>query len=194
MTKAQPAAKNAKSTKVDCSVDGPDWFKIQEGKLVKEHDITKSQGFDGTVTVLSRISGWITVSPRSRNRQKRLGRYGPFDKSKKGQDFQNVSDLAPAWMQSDKERGENKVFVNALPPTCIREDKDKKRMFLIDRVQPERSVFSYGDFRHNVTTKEEAQNYSSGLAENTKRPFEWKEEVHKQRYDKPVTGKIGSIY
>lgn len=191
MTKSRPVEKDPLRAGRDCSANVPDWFKVKESKLVKDHDITKSQGFDGTVTVLSRITGWITVSPRSKNRQNRIGRYGPFDKSKKGVNFQNVSDLAPAWMQNKADRCENTIFKKTLAPNFIREEKSKKRMFLVDKVQPEKSVFSIGDFRHNVSTRDEADHFTKGLSESTKRIFEWKEEISKQPYDKPITGKVG---
>ena len=191
-THAAPIAKNKAGVASDYSEDGPEWFKVKESKMVKDQDITKSKGFDGTVTILSRISGWITVSPKSRNRQHRLGRYGPFNKSKKGNNFQNVSDLAPAWMQTEADRKTEKKFQNVLVPSFVREEA--KRMILADKEQPEKCVFSFGDFRHNVTTKEEAERYTRGISENNKRFFEWKEDIPRQRYDKPVTPKIGSIF
>ena len=172
------------------SEDGPDWFKIKDKKLVKDHKIEQSQGFDGTITVVSRISGWITVSPKSQNRQKRLGRYGPFDKLRKGNNFQNVSDLAPAWMQTDAQRNENTDYQNVIPPANIR--KESKRVFLVEKEQPKKSVFSLGDFRHNVSTAEEAKIYSSNLVDYPSRLFEWKEDISKQKFDKPVSSKIGA--
>ena len=174
------------------SEDGPDWFRVQESSLVKDHKFENSQGYDGTMTVLSRISGWIIVSPESRNRQKRLGRYGPFDKSRKGYNFQNVSDLAPAWMQNEFNRNENTAFKNQIAPINVR--KEQKRVFLIEKEPTPKSVFSYGDYRHDVLTADEAKNYSSGLLEAPHRFIEWKEESNKQRFDKPVTGKIGARY
>ena len=65
----------------------------------KNCDIKKSIGFDGTIEIFSAINGWITVTPETKNRSKRLGRYGPFETSKKGYDLRNVSDLSPRWMQ-----------------------------------------------------------------------------------------------
>lgn len=191
-TKVQPIVKDPKKDAFGYSEDGPEWFKIKESNLVKDHKIESSQGYDGTLTVLSRISGWITVSPHSRNRQKRLGRYGPFDKSKKGNNYQNVSDLAPAWMQCEAQRNDNTAFKNQIAPFNVR--KEHKRVFLVEKQEPVKSVFSFGDFRHNVMTAEEAKKYSTGVSEAQHRLIEWKEEVSKQRFDKPITGKIGSNY
>ena len=191
-TRLQPIPKNPSKDAFEYSEDGPEWFKIKDSKLVKEHEIEQSQGFDGTVTILSRISGWITVSPNSRNRQKRLGRYGPFDKSKKGNNYQNVSDLAPAWMQTEAQRHEDTPFKNTIAPANVR--KEQKRVFLFEKEQTPKSVFSYGDFRHNVSTAEEAKQYSSGLLQSPSRLIEWKEDIDKQRFDKPITSKVGSRY
>lgn len=191
-TKVEPIKKDPKKDAFGYSEDGPEWFKIKDSKLVQDHKIENSQGYDGTLTVLSRISGWITVDPHSRNRQKRLGRYGPFDKSKKGNNYQNVSDLAPAWMQNEAQRNDNTNFKNCIAPFNVR--KEQKRVFLIEKETPAKSVFSLGDFRHNVMTAEEARKYATGVSETQHRLIEWKEEITKQRFDKPITGKIGSNF
>jgi hypothetical protein len=191
-TRAKPVVRPPNKEAGDVSEDCPQWFNVKDTPIVKNHDISKSQGFDGTVTVLSRITGWITVSPRSRNRQKRLGRYGPFDKEKKGANFQNVSDLAPAWMQGEGKRQQEKEYVDLIAHPCVR--GEKKRMISVEKKQPVRSVFSFGDFRHNVLTKEEAEKNAKGLVEEVRRPFEWKEEAEGRRGQKAVTGKIGCLY
>ena len=95
-------------------------------------------------------------------------------------------------MQTDEQRNENTAFKNVLGPVNLRQEK--KRVFLIEKEQPKKSLFSFGDFRHNVATAEEANHYSSGLLEVPSRLIEWKEDVANQRYDKPVTSKIGSRY
>lgn len=122
-------------------------------------------------------------------RQNRLGRYGPFDKSKKGNNYQDVSDLAPAWMHIDGVRSKSTTFSNTKPPPNLR--NEQKRIFLVENEQPKRSVFSFGDFRHNVHSSQEVVNYSKDLMEKPYRLIEWNEDVPKQRYDKPVTMKIG---
>lgn len=99
-TKPKPLQKDLLHSIYDASGDAPDWFQLNSSKLVKAADITKAPGFDGTISLLSRISGWVTVTPKTKNRAKRLGRYGPFGKSTKGQTLREVSDLAPDWMQS----------------------------------------------------------------------------------------------
>lgn len=64
---------------------------------------------------------------------------------------------------------------------------------MVDPEEPEKSMFSYGDFRHNVTTAEETRLYSEGVPVRPKNILEWKEETSKQKYDKPVAGKVGSL-
>ena len=80
-------------------------------------DLTKAPGFDGTLTLLSRINGWITVTPKDKNRSKRLGRYGPFDRSKKDKDLSSVSDLAPHWMHTQAEKPMNPLQFRKTPGT-----------------------------------------------------------------------------
>lgn len=94
-TKPKPLQKDPLHSIYDASRDTPDWFQLHRSKLVKAADITKAPGFDGTISLLSRISGWVTVTPRAKNRAKRLGKYGPLDKSKKDRTLREVSDLAP---------------------------------------------------------------------------------------------------
>lgn len=188
----KPVDRDLDKEALDPSENCPEWFKVKKNPMVKNHDIAKSQGFDGTVTVLSRITGWITVSPKSRNRQKRLGRYGPFDKKKKDINYQNVSDLAPAWMHTEFPRKDDNDHINTIPHPCLR--KELKRVLVMEKDQPQRSVFSIGDFRHNVVTSEEAVKYAQNVSNKPCRLIEWKEDVSKQKFDKPVTGKIGSLY
>ena len=177
------------------SPDCPDWFKINEKPSVTRADLTKAPGFDGTITLLSRINGWITVTPEDRNRARRLGRNGPFDKSKKGNDLRNVSDLAPAWMQNQAQKPDDlPKFAKAPGPSGLRDvtsTQGQKRTFLVDVQQPGKSQFSLGDFRHNVRTAEEAQRYLGTAEPAPKSLIAWPEDVKKQRYERPVTGKVG---
>jgi hypothetical protein len=191
MTNSKPGKKFVSQKASDISPACPQWFNLMENPAVKNHSIEKSIGFDGTVTVLSRISGWMTVSPKSRNRSKRLGKFGPINKSKKGNDLQNVSDLAPFWMQSEYQRNKSSQFRNTLAHPCQR--KELKRVTLVEKEQIPKSIFSYGDFRHNVLTSQEARESEKGLTMFPKRLIEWNEDMTRQSYDKPVSGKVGSL-
>ena len=158
-------------------------------------DVTKAAGYDGTLTLLSRINGWITVTPKARDRSKRVGRFGPFDQSKRKYDLHNVSDLTPAWMQTQGKRPEGETFTKARGFSSLREvlpRQGEKRLFLVDAAPPERSQFSIGDFRHNVRTSEEAEQYMCAAAPRPKAFLSWTEPQH-QRFDKPVTCKVGAI-
>jgi hypothetical protein len=67
-------------------------------------------------------------------------------------------------------------------------------MFLIDKKQPEKSVFSYMDFRHNVPNSDVASlEMLKAPSTNVRRLCEWPEQVSKQKYDKKLTEKIGSL-
>lgn len=61
----------------------------------------------------------------------------------------------------------------------------------MDANPPQRSQFSIGDFRHNVRTSEEAQLYMTTAASEPKNFLSWPEAPN-QRFDKPVTKKIGA--
>lgn len=57
-----------------------------------------------------------------------------------------------------------------------------------------KSIYSIGDYRHNVMTSEEAAKYQLNIPHQTKNIWEWKESTDQQRYSKQVTGKIGSSH
>ena len=46
---------------------------------------------------------------------------------------------------------------------------NKKMMHVFDAKQPKKSVFSIGDFRHNVVTAEEAEYYSKEVSSKPKK-------------------------
>lgn len=177
------------------SEDVPDWWKVRESALVQNSDVTKAEGFDGTITLISRVHQWITVTPTSKNRTKRLGRFGPFNNTQ-SHDFNEVSDLAPAWMQTTQAKSQKvpyRKMLGNLIFRAVRYIQDKHRTFMVDSEEPEKSIYSYGDYRHNVTSCEDAQNYSQGIPLKTKNILEWKEDTTKQKYDKPVASKVGSL-
>ena len=65
---------------------------------------------------------------------------------------------------------------------------------MVEKVQPHKSVFSYQDTRHNVHSHAGAQEGNKGAGAHPYRIFEWKENVGKQKYDKPIVNKIGSAH
>ena len=54
----------------------------------------------------------------------------------------------PEWMIVKAKNTQPDVFRSSQPLALVRQDA--KRMFLIDKKQPDRSMFSFMDFRHNV--------------------------------------------
>lgn len=95
-------------------------------------------------------------------------------------------------MQTQFSRNEETEFKNQLAPVNVRQEN--KRVFLIDKAEGLKSAFSVGDFKHNVITADEAKGSIMGLSEVQRRMFEWKEDIGKQNYDKPVAGKIGARF
>ena len=162
------------------SPERPEWFKVNKRSENKQKE-------ESEIEILSKIWGWIYVSPKSKNRKHRLGVQRSQDD--KELNLQNVSNLAPKWMQRRSQITPMNQFTSILPPPTLR--KEPKRMFLFDNLQPEKSIYSVGDFKHNVITKEEAIKNNEGLSYKPKIFFEWKEEINKQGYDKPITSKIG---
>lgn len=183
MTRSQPVLRNPESTLYDPSENCPDWFQIKKRDLVRNADITKTENFDGTVTLLSKITGWITVTPKRKNRSKRMGRYGPFDRSVKGNDLRNISDLAPQWMQNTAPRNPLTAYRKQAADPCLRENT--KRVFLMDREQPLKNAFALGDFRHNVMGAEEARQHMEGVSVGPKSLLGWNADPFGS-----VTGKI----
>ena len=164
------------------SEKSPEWFKSPNPNA----DFSK----EGTITLFSRLSGWIYVSGESRNRKHRLGKREVSCESGKGS-IQDVSNLAPGWMQRENASVERSVkFKNFKPPAVLRQER--KRMILVDQDQPEKSIFSIGDFRHDIRTSEEVLLYNQGASNMPKSFYGWKEDMSKQGYDKPITEKIGA--
>lgn len=144
----------------------------------------------GTITLFSRLSGWIYVSAESRNRKHRLGKDGPFQE-KKDFNIQNVSSLAPVWMQTEVDsKIPAKTYKNFKPPPVVKQEQ--KRLILVNDNVPEKSIYSLGDFRHDVRTTEEVSLYNKSVPAQPKNFFEWKEDSKKQTYDKHITEKIGA--
>lgn len=144
----------------------------------------------GMVTVVSKIQGWITLTPRSMNRRK------PLERGGNANDNTKTSILTPSWMQIPVDKEAVPKDDNFKQTIFGNLRAEAKRTFLADKEQPKRSVFAMGGFnRHNVTFGDMAER-SMQNPMLTNRPvnlFEWKEDPAKQNYDrKPITNKIGS--
>lgn len=70
----------------------PEYMRILD-KPQNKVEPSNSIGFDGTITVVSKAQGWITVTPKGKNRNKPVEKYGI------GGDAAATSKLTPNWMQ-----------------------------------------------------------------------------------------------
>lgn len=137
--------------------------------------------------IVSRNQGWITVK-EDQNRKRPVEKYGVAgDKTK-------TSFLTPGWMQTGFPKNE-KDSMKGVMPTYFNLRGENKRTFLCEKEQPKKSVWSFGDYRHNVHSKELAEQFTHQVqSNNVNRMMEWKEQPSVQRYDKPVANKIGSYH
>ena len=58
-----------------------------------------------------------------------------------------------------------------------------------------KSIFNLGQLRHNVGSKSDVQSLAAtfkNYSVNPVRLLEWSENIQKQRFEKPITAKIGS--
>ena len=82
----------------------------------------------------------------------------------------------------------------------IKAQQPQKNPLLEGHLHPEkqvpiRSIFSFMHGSHNVASKEQADKLASKMNTNeVYRIYQWNENVGKQKYDKPIAAKIGSIY
>ena len=82
-----------------------------------------------------------------------------------------------------------------LAPKTVTLREESNRTFLLDKNQPQKSIWSIGSIRHNVHSKELADQFShQANSNNVVRMMEWKEQPKIQPVDKPVAAKIGSYH
>jgi hypothetical protein len=185
--------KNAKHTFMNGPTEGnyhkttPDYFRILD-RPENQVDPVTSKGFDGTMTIVSRNQGWITVTPKNKNRKKPVEKFGVSG------DATVSSKLTPNWMQCDYPKNKTDFMERAVPSTTnLRAEAN--RTYLVDKQQPKKSIWNLGDVRHNVPTAEQAAEFNNqAQSQNIVRMMEWKENSAQQRFDKNVTGKIGSYH
>ena len=77
----------------------------------------------------------------------------------KSENSTKTSYLTPTWMQLNYPRNKQDTMVKAAPHN-VTVRNERNRTFLLDKAQPKKSVWSFGDYRHNVTTKELADRFS----------------------------------
>ena len=165
----------------------PEYMRTLE-KPQNQVEPSSSVGFDGTITIVSKAQGWITVTPKGKNRKKPVEKYGI------GGDAAATSKLTPNWMQWQYPKNKTDAMKSVVPSTTnLRQEAN--RTYLVDKVPPQKSIWSIGDVRHNVLTSEQAQEFNAQAQSNSVvRLMEWNENPSKQKYDKKVSGKIGSYH
>ena len=172
----------------------PDYFRIMHEPVNNNVVHMDADGKPARMyQVISKSSGWITVTPRHKNRKR------PIEKQALG-DVKKVNVLSPVWMQVDHVTPEHDPMKPYGVTHGIR--KETNRTFLVEKSQPKRSVFSIGSTRHNVASIEDARHWQQVAVDkgfvsvtNPDRMIGWKEEPGKQSYDRGrVSPKIGSAH
>lgn len=148
----------------------PEW----KAKLFKEEIINK----EDTIKVFSRYQNWITVTPKKQDRRKALERVKILKKDV-------TSKLMPKWMEiKNKENKIEQDKYKLVEYNYPLRQKATKMMIYVDKdinpkrlkpikYYPNKSIFNIGDFRHNVSTKEETQLYGSQVSQLPKKFFDW---------------------
>lgn len=136
-------------------------------------DPTKAAGFDGTMTIISRNQGWITVTPKHKDRKKPVEKYGVSG------DAAKTSKLTPNWMQCQYPKNKSDAMKSHIPKTTNLR-AEQKRTYLVERNPPTQPPVEV----HNI----------QAVSNNVTRMMAWNENPSKQRFDKPVAGKIGSYH
>lgn len=124
---------------------------------------------------MSKHNNWITISTKTRNRNL------PLEKIKtKSKD--ESSKIIPKWMEIKYKEKEKENF-RVVPYYPIKQ-KAKGLTVLVDKnlnppknkytlYNPEKSIFSFGDFRNNVVSEEERKFNDDKVSKLPKKFFDW---------------------
>ena len=142
--------------------------------------------------IISKNQGWITVGTETQDRKH------PVEKQRLG-DFKKVNVLSPEWMQVTHTKPGTDPLEAATVKHGVRQEVN--RTFLVEKNQPKKSVFEIGSHRHNLPTRELTDEWQKKAVDqgkltlNPHRMIHWDEpEPQKQKYDKHVSPKIGSLH
>ena len=154
----------------------PKWFNIVpdwKAKLFKEELVKK----EDTITVFSKNYNWLTVTPRKQDRRKALEKIKIID-------MEVTSKLMPKWMEI-KHKGEKSadIFKSVEYRNPLKQNQ-KSFMAFVDKdlndrklnqikYNPNKSVFNFGDFRHDVMTHDESIKYGSLVSQLPRKFFDW---------------------
>ena len=132
---------------------------------------------ENNLSILSKHTGWMTVSSKTKNRRFSL------EKERVTNLGQN-SKLSPTWMESNAKNNKAPELFRAAQYNDAVKQKSKKMMILVDKalnsnklkpidINPNRSVFNLDDFNHNVITKIESDYYTSRVSQLPRKFFDW---------------------
>ena len=167
--------RNPNKTKI--SKDAPKWFKIVpewKVQLFKDDLVNK----EDTIKVFSRYQNWITVDSKDQDRRKALERVRILKKDV-------TSRLMPEWMENKNIKNHiNEDKFKLIEYNYPLRQKATKLMTYVDKdINPKilkpiiynsnKSVFNFGDFRHNVMTQKESKEYGSQVSQFPKKFFDW---------------------
>ena len=156
------------------SSNAPDWFHVMPEWKIKQFKDYIAKNED-TINILSKHQNWITTSPLTNDRRH------PFEKQKASNI--GTSKIMPKWMEIKFKNNKKEENLKSIEYYPIRQ-KCKKQMVFVDKeLNPKKikaldfnknkSIFSYGDFRNNVITKEQHIYYDSKVSQSPKLFFNW---------------------
>jgi hypothetical protein len=173
------AHSSEKKTRTKISKEAPEWFKVVTDEKAEYYDNLIAKTED-TLNVFSRYQKWITVTPRSKNRKY------PLEKQKKS-NMEETSKTMPKWMQI--KHGSRNIQMDPMKTAEYQSYKTgKKYMVLVDKnenlnhpqttrnlnnIKENKSVFSLGDFRHNLPYIQDANQYMEKVSQKPKEFFHW---------------------
>lgn len=109
-----------------------------------------------------------------------MDRRHPLEKMK-AKNMEQTSKIMPKWMEIKQYPNRSKDDPLKRTEYCSMKNKSKKMMVWVDKdlnnrrreENDARSIFSYGDFRHNLITKEQARYYDTKVSQKPKKFFDW---------------------
>ena len=159
------------NSRTKVSNDAPEWFDVCPDWKIKKFEEEMAKKND-TISVFSRYQNWITVTPKNKDRRHALEKV-------KATNMEESSNIMPKWMVSNHKGKLNENFkrVEYYPI----KQKAKGLMVWVDKDindkkninNPEKSIFSYMDFRNNVVTKKDADYYGGMVPQVPKKFFDW---------------------
>ena len=157
------------------SENAPEWFHIFPDWKMEQYKKYLAKNED-TINIISKHQSWLTTSPKTFDRKR------PLEK-KKVLNVEETSQIMPKWMQIKHKKSKKEDSFKSTKYYPIKQ-KTKKMMIFVDKdINPpknrklnynkNRSIFSYGDFRHNVITEKQHKYYDSKVSQEPKKFFDW---------------------